>query len=88
MELILLAGDYDRVFFEGRRARVAEETGAGDMRVEVDPGASEAGKAFLSHIRTCAVEAVCLLMIDLLDLKTLMRIVRGRRFVGVDDRAL
>lgn len=81
-------GDYDRVLFEGGRERVAEETGAGDMKVDVDLGASEAGKAFLSHVRTCAVEAVCLLMIDLLDLKTLIKIAPRRRFVGVDDRAL
>jgi hypothetical protein len=35
-------------------------------------GASGAGKVFLSHVSTCAIEAVCLLMLDPLDLETLM----------------
>ena len=34
-ELILLGGDYDRVFSKDS-ARVAEEIGASDMRVDVD----------------------------------------------------
>jgi hypothetical protein len=40
----------------------------------------------LSHISARAIEAVRLLMVDPLDLKTIMEIVPMRRFVGVYDR--
>ena len=52
---------------------MAEVTGTSDMRADPGFGASEPGKVVLSHVRTCAVEAACLRMIDLLDIKTLMR---------------
>jgi hypothetical protein len=50
--------------------RVAEEIGTGDGMMDADLSASEAG--FLSHVSTCAIEAVCLLTIDSLDLETLI----------------
>jgi hypothetical protein len=71
--------------FEGLRARVAEEIGADDMRVDVDLGASEAQEVPLSHVSARAVEAVRLLMINSLNLETLMRFIPKRRFVGMDD---
>jgi hypothetical protein len=49
--------------------------------------ASQPGDVFLSHVSASAIEAVCLLMIDSLDLETLMTVIPGRRFVGVNDRA-
>ena len=67
---------------------MAEEIGADDMRVDVDLGASEAEEVPLSHVSARAVEAVRLLMINSLNLETLMRFIPKRRFVGVDDRAL
>jgi hypothetical protein len=67
--------------------RVAEEIRPRDVVVDADLSASEAGEVFLSHVSTSAIEAVCLLMIDSLDLETLMQVVPRRRFVGVDDRA-
>ena len=59
--------------FVGLRARVAEEIAANDMRVDVDLGASEAEEVPLSHVSARAVEAVRLLMINSLNLETLMR---------------
>jgi hypothetical protein len=88
MELILSGGDYDRVFSEGQGARVAEEIGARSMTADVDLGASEPGEVPLSHVSARAVEAVRLLMINSLNLETLMKVIPKRRFVGVDDRAL
>ena len=58
------------------------------MVVDADLSASQPGEVFLSHVSASAVEAVCLLMIDPLDLETLMKVVPRRRFVGVDDRTL
>ena len=52
--------------------------------MSVDLGASEAGAGLFNHVSARAVEAVRLLMIDLLDLETLMK---GYP-VGVDNRAL
>ena len=52
--------------------RVAEAVRTGDMVMAANHGASEAGKVLCSHVSTCANEAVCLLMIDSLDLETLM----------------
>jgi len=43
------------------------------MSVSVDLGASAAREVLLSHVSARAVEAVCLLTIDLLDLETLMK---------------
>jgi hypothetical protein len=56
--------------------------------MDTDFCASQAGEVLLSHVSARAIEAVCLLMINSLDLETLMEVVPGRRFVGVDDRAL
>jgi hypothetical protein len=66
---------------------MAEEMRACDMVVDTDLGASQPGEVFLSHVSASAIEAVCLLMIDSLDLETLMNVIPGRRFVGVNDRA-
>jgi hypothetical protein len=59
-----------------------------DVVVDADLGAAQAGEVFLSHVSASAIEAVCLLMIGSLDLKTLMKVIPRRRFGGVDDRAL
>jgi hypothetical protein len=40
--------------------------------MDADLSASEPGEVFLSHVSASAIEAVCLLMIDSLDLETLM----------------
>jgi hypothetical protein len=56
--------------------------------VDADFGAPQTAEVFRSHVSASAIEAVCLLMIDSLDLETLMKVAPRRRFVGVDDRAL
>ena len=43
--------------------------------MSVDLGASEAGAGLFNHVSARAVEAVRLLMIDLLDLETLMKVI-------------
>ena len=48
---------------------------SGGIRVDVDLGASEAAEVLLSHLSVRAVEAIRLLMIDLLDLETLMKVI-------------
>jgi hypothetical protein len=68
--------------------RVAEKVSARDLVVNADLGATEAGEVFLSHVSASAIEAVCLLMIDSLDLETLMKVVPRRRFVGMNYRSL
>ena len=45
-------------------------------------------EVFRSQVRASAIEAVCLRMIDSLDRETLMEVVPGRRFAGVDDRVV
>jgi hypothetical protein len=45
------------------------------MSVSADLRASGAGEVLLSHVSARAVEAVCLLMIDSLDLKMLMKVI-------------
>jgi hypothetical protein len=88
MELIPSGGDYDPSFRGTARPR-GGEIGADDLRVDVDLGASEAEEVPLSHVSARAVEAVrLLLMINSLNLETLMKVIPKRRFVGVDDRAL
>jgi hypothetical protein len=68
--------------------RVTEEVRARDVVVNADLGAAEPGEVFLSHASASAIEAVCLLMIDSLDLETLMKVIPRRRFVGMNDRSL
>jgi len=75
-------------FPPGTLLRVAEDIRPRDVMMDADLSASEPGEVFLSHVSASAIEAVCLLMIDSLDLETLMAVVPRRRFVGVDDRAL
>lgn len=67
---------------------MAEEIGARNTTADVDLGAPEAAEVPLSHVSARAVEAVRLLMINSLNLDTLMKVIPKRRFVGVDDRAL
>ena len=43
--------------------------------LDADFGAAQAGEVFLSHVSARAIEAVCLLMIDSLDLETLMNVI-------------
>jgi hypothetical protein len=75
------------VFSPRRLLRVAKEVRACDVMVDADFGASEAWEVLLSHVSASAIEAVCLLMIDSLDLEAIMQIVLWRRFVGIDYRA-
>jgi hypothetical protein len=53
------------------------------MMVDADLGATEPGDVVFSHVSARAIEAVCLLMLDSLDLETLIadcstRLVRRR----------
>jgi hypothetical protein len=56
--------------------------------VDADLGAAEPGDVFLSHVSASAIEAVCLLMVDSLDLVTLMKVCPGRRFVSMQIRSI
>jgi hypothetical protein len=56
--------------------------------VNADLGAWGAREALRSHVITSAIEAVCLLMINSLDLETLMELSKDAAFVGVNDRTL
>ena len=58
------------------------------MVVDADFSVTEPGDVFLSHVSASAIEAVCLLVIDSLDLEMLMKVVPRRRFVGMDNRSL
>ena len=68
--------------------RIAQDVRARDAVVDPNLGVVQAGEVFHSHVSASSIEAVCLLMIDSLDLETLMKVIPRRRFVGVDDRAL
>ena len=57
------------------------------MVVDADFGAPQTAEVFRSHVSASAIEAVCLLMIDSLDLETLMKFVLSR-FVGVQTNRL
>jgi hypothetical protein len=46
------------------------------MAMGANLGAPGAGKLFLSHVNACAIEAVCLLMIDALSFETLMKLIQ------------
>jgi cell shape-determining protein MreC len=52
-----------------------EEIRTGDEVVNSDLGAAQPRDVFLSHVSARAIEAVCLLMVDSLDLETLMQII-------------
>ena len=56
---------------------------AGDMMVNSDFGAPQACDVFLSHVSARAIEAVCLLTIDSLDLEVLMQVIPCHRFIGM-----
>jgi hypothetical protein len=68
--------------------RIAEKVRAGDVAVDADLDAAQPGEVFLSHVSASAIEAVCLLMVDSLDLETLMKVVLRRRFVGKQTHRL
>jgi hypothetical protein len=55
--------------------RITAKVCARDVVVDADLDATEPGDVFLSHVSASAIEAVCLLMIDSLDLETLMKII-------------
>jgi len=57
---------------------VAAELRIGEMVMGTNLGAPGAGKLFLSHVNACAIEAVCLLMIDALSFETLMKLIPGQ----------
>jgi hypothetical protein len=67
--------------------RGPEEACPRDVLIDADLSGSEVD-VLLSHVSASAIEAVCLRMIDALDLETRMEMDLGRRFVGVDDHAL
>ena len=56
--------------------RVPETACARDVVVNADLDAAEPEEVFLSHVSASAIEAVCLLMVDSLDLETLMKVVQ------------
>jgi hypothetical protein len=68
--------------------RLAEKARAADVVVNVDLDVAQPGEVFLSHVSASAIEAVCLLMVDSLDLETLMKVVLRRRFVGMQTNRL
>jgi len=52
--------------------RVEEEIRAGDIVVNSDRGVTQATEVFFSHVSARAIEAVCRLTANSLDLETLM----------------
>ena len=54
---------------------VAKQIRSRDVMMNTDFGSSKAGEVLLSHVSARAIEAVCLLMIDSLDLETLMKVI-------------
>nr|WP_246787572.1 hypothetical protein [Bradyrhizobium sp. CCBAU 53421] len=54
---------------------MSEEMRAGAVVVNSCLGTSQAGKVLRSHVSARAIEAVCLLMFDSLDLETLMLVI-------------
>ena len=55
--------------------RVSAEMRTGDRTVNSDFGATEAAEILRSHVSARAIEAVCRLMFDSLDLETLMQVI-------------
>jgi hypothetical protein len=53
--------------------RVSEQICPGNVVVNADLGPAQSGEVFLSHVSARAIEAVCLLMVDSLNLETLMQ---------------
>lgn len=47
----------------------------GDIAVKSGRGAAEAAETFRSHVRARAIAPLCRLMMDSLDLETLMRVI-------------
>jgi hypothetical protein len=48
--------------------RIAQDVRARDAVVDPNLGVAQAGEVFHSHVSASSIEAVCLLMIDSLDL--------------------
>jgi hypothetical protein len=67
--------DRAAVLKPGALRRVSEEMRTGDVAVSSGPGTSQAGQVFFSHVSARAIEAVCRLMVDSLDLETLMSVI-------------
>jgi hypothetical protein len=61
---------------------------AGDIAVNSGRGATEAADVVFSHVSARAIEAVCRLMIDSLDLELLMRVIPNCCFVGMHNRSV
>ncbi|GIQ73000.1 hypothetical protein BraRD5C2_14370 [Bradyrhizobium sp. RD5-C2] len=59
----------------GGLRRLSVEMRTGDVAVNSGPGTSQAGKVFFSHVNARAIEAVCRLMVDSLDLETLISVI-------------
>ncbi len=56
--------------------------------MDADLGSAQAGEVFLSHVSARAIEAVCFLMINSLDLETLMKVIPCCGFIGMHNRYL
>src|SRR5215831_3867470 len=63
-----------------------EDTRAGSM-LNSDLGATHVVEVCLSHVSARAIEAVCLLIDDSLDLETLMQVIPCCCFVGMNSRS-
>ncbi len=61
------------------------EIRAGDIAANSDRGATQATEVFFSHVSARAIEAVCRLTANSLDLETLMRMIPCCYFVGMHD---
>lgn len=67
---------------------VREEIRPGDVVRASDLSATQPGEVFFSHVSARAIEAVCLLMIDSLDLETLIYAILRCHFIGARGRTL
>ena len=56
--------------------------------MDADFCASQAQEVLLSHVSARAIEAVCFLMINSLDLEPLMKVILRRRSVGMHNLSL
>ena len=65
---------------------MVEEIRTGDKAVNSDLGTIGVVEIVRSHVSARAIEAVCLLTANSLDLETLMRMIPCYRFVGMHDR--
>jgi hypothetical protein len=61
---------------------MAEEKRGLGVIVEARLSTSEPGEVFLSHVSASAIEAVCLLIVDSLELEMPMQVIPCYRFTG------